>query len=57
MEKIGANAFEGIRGIKKLIIPEGVTFIGYKAFYDSTIVEVELPKSIKIIQLSKDYIH
>ena len=43
----GATAFMGVKYLENVIIPEGVKYIGDRAFFGSNIKYVELPKSIE----------
>lgn len=50
VRKIGDNAFYGNIGIKKIVIPEGVTVLGEKSFANCTeLKEVVLPETVNKI--------
>jgi hypothetical protein len=46
---IEEEAFEGTSSVKKVVVPEGTTHIGPRAFADSEVQEIHLPMSIESI--------
>ena len=46
---IGEKAFAGCTKVEKIVLPNSVTEIGDRAFYDSGIVEFTIPASVKKI--------
>lgn len=51
----GATAFMNVKYLENLIIPEGVKYIGDRAFWGSNIKYVELPKSIENVGFKAFY--
>lgn len=49
--EVSESAFEGIRGIKRVILEEGITSIGAYAFRNSNIEELHVPSTLKTIEL------
>lgn len=49
LKVIGEEAFYGDTSIEKVIVPEGATKIGDKAFANSSIVEIEIPDTVTTI--------
>ena len=49
INRISDSAFSGRRNLAEIKIPDGVTFIGDKAFYDSNITEIVIPDSVEFI--------
>lgn len=48
-QKIGDDAFRYFNNLEEVVIPEGVTSIGARAFQDRSIASINLPKSLKSI--------
>lgn len=47
------TAFMSVDGLKHVVIPHGVTFIGYQAFsYDNELESVELPDTLQTLEYS-----
>ena len=42
--------FEGCRGLKKVVLSEGLESIGYECFKGSGLEEITIPKSVKTIE-------
>ena len=49
VKEIKRNAFSGNKNIQQLILPEGLETIADSAFYDTSIIEIYLPNSLKNI--------
>ena len=47
--KIKDDAFLNCTSLSKLVIPDGVTYIGANSFYNSSITEIRIPESVKEI--------
>ena len=50
LKVIGDNAFEDGQNLTKVVLPEGVDTLGSSAFYQSTIEELVLPASLKVMK-------
>ncbi|WP_028510368.1 leucine-rich repeat protein [Ruminococcus sp. NK3A76] len=44
---IGNNAFEDNKNLEEVIIPSNVTYIGYRAFKNSSITKITIPATVK----------
>lgn len=49
LEKIGDGAFYDLKGLADISIPENVTSIGNKAFYNTGLTSIDLPANLKTI--------
>ena len=47
--EIKDDAFFNCMSLSKLVIPDGVTYIGANSFYNSSITEIKIPESVKEI--------
>lgn len=47
---IKSNAFLGCDKITTVVLPKGITTIGYQAFAFSSITEITIPESVKVIE-------
>lgn len=50
LKVIEEESFYGTKSIEKVIIPDGTTFIGSRAFADSSIKEIVIPDSVESIE-------
>lgn len=50
LKRIEAEAFSHDQGITEVILPEGLTYIGSKAFDGSTLLEMTIPRSVTQIE-------
>lgn len=48
---IASDAFRNIRNVKSVVIPDGVTEIGSRAFCESTLTDIVIPDSVTSIAL------
>lgn len=53
--KIKARAFQGLKNVEELVIPEGVTSISSNILYNSGIKKVKLPSTLKTISKQAFY--
>ena len=53
--QIKENGFKGITDLESVVIPEGITVIGNSAFSGCTMLEINIPESIKTIKPSALY--
>ena len=44
LERIEYSAFEGCENLKNILLPEGLEFIGEKAFFNTKFADVTVPK-------------
>lgn len=49
MERIEDSAFEGDTSLDEAVLPDGIKYIGYKAFASSSLRKVNLPASLEFI--------
>ena len=49
-QNIEKKAFEGCRGLKKVVLPGGLESIGEECFDESGLEEITIPKSVKTIE-------
>lgn len=49
MKEIQAEAFKGAKGVSEIVLPEGVETIGERAFAESSIEKINLPRSVERI--------
>lgn len=48
--EIAADAFKGMRTLRRITLPEGLERIGQRAFYHSGLVRIELPRGLRHIE-------
>ena len=49
VKEIQAEAFKGAKGVSEIVLPEGVETIGERAFAESSIEKINLPRSVERI--------
>lgn len=50
--KIGNNAFKNMTSLSSIVLPSGVTSIGYSAFSSTALTDIKLPNTLKTIETS-----
>ena len=48
--KIGDNAFKNMPSLSSIVLPSGVTSIGWQAFSDTALTDIKLPNTLKTIE-------